>query len=501
MAYGFNKQYAYDNIPAKCGYSKLLYYVRMITVCWLLLVGLWSAPAFGALLVYPNYLLEVEILLAVVLILSGRQGCVLRLSRYPFLLPSIVVIIIAAVAAFFRITYLQTSISNETLHLAQHAEPLLRAMLIFFALAGDKDLLRMGWYSAMAGLLLNALASVIQHFTQVTRWFSDLDRGWRDGWSPYRGIPEGETGQHFSPRTQGLTSYINTTAAMLAAALPYWIVPIIKRVIRKWPAYLFFIAGTLLTTAGLWYTNSRGPMLAVLLVIFVLAIMLHWRWLLALLAANIVVLLTAAVQSMRLALAEFIAAVLLSLVALRYRWRYTWPLIAALAIAGGLMSIDGYLLHFDFNSRMVEQGVGDRARLVLYDDAIKTTLSSPWIGVGEEQIAENLLHLPYRGLRNLPRSQHNYHNTILHWSAAEGIPLALAMTIFTIGAIVWCWRAFRHALTPFSRSLTLASTIGMTIYLLCNMVDAHFWRMEGAAFFWSLLALTAAAARSEGEDY
>lgn len=500
MANGFDKQYAFEDIPSKFDYENVLYYARLISVCWLLLVGLWSAPAFGAVLVYPNYLLQVEIFLALVLLLSWPQRKLLRLSRYPFLIPSIIVLIIGATAALLRVLLLHTAVSNELLHLAQHAEPLLRALLIFIALAGDKYLLRIAWYSALAGLMANALSSVIQHFTQVTRWYSDLDRGWRDGWSPYRGLPVGENSPHISPRTQGLTSYINTTAAMLAAGLPYFVVPIIKRVARKLPDRLFFMTGALLTSAGLWYTNSRGPMLVLLLIIIILAMMLPWRWLLSLMVASIVLLATVALQSLRLALTEFVAAVLLSLVTLRRRWRYTWPVICALAIAGGLMSVDGYLLHFDLYSRMVEQGVGDRARIVLYSDAIKTTLSSPWIGVGEEQIAENIMHLPHSGLRALPRSQHNYHNTILHWSAAEGIPLALAMALFTIGAVVWCWRAFKRPLTPYSRSITLATTIGMSIYLISNMVDAHFWRMEGAGFFWSLLALTAATACSEDAD-
>lgn len=501
MATGIEKQNLRVYLPANNGSATFLYYARMLSVCWLLLVGLWSAPAFGAELVYPNYLLQVEIFLAFVLLLCKFQGKVLRLTRYPFLYPSIIVLIIATVAALLRVFLLRCNINQELFHLAQHGEPLLRASLIFFALAGDRSLLRIAWFSALFGLMLNALASVIQHFTQVARWYNDLDRGWRDGWSLYRGIPAGEDVRYFSPRTQGLTSYTNTTAAFFAASLPYWIMPVIMREKRRLSTYSFFISGILLTSAGLCYTHSRGPLLALILVIFLLASFLPWRWSIALICANITLLLTIILPSVRLALGEFIAAVLLAVLAHLRRWKYTWPLICVLAIYGGIISIDGYLLHFNVNNRIVEQGVDDQSREILYINAIKTTLSSPWIGAGEERAGAHILHLPNAGLQELPRSKLNYHNSFLHWAAVEGIPLALAMTLFTIGAVVWCWRAFRRATTPFSRSLTLATTIGMTIYLLCNLVDAHFWRMEGASFFWSLLALTAATARSEDEEF
>ena len=483
--------------PPAPRFARLLLGARMCCVCWLMLVGLWSAPAFGSMLAYPNALLAVDMLLAAVLLASARTGSVVRRRDYPFFIPTAGVLLLAVLAALARIVFYGTLPGDEGLRLWQHGEPLLRALLIFFAIAGHPRLVRIAWLSACCGMMLNVFAAIIQHVTGVSRWYADLDRGWADGWSPYRNDAGSPDGALIAPRAQGLTSYINTTGAMFAAFLPYWGVPFVLYPSRHAWIRFVVLAGAVLTAAGLWYTNSRGPMLALALVIIGLCFLLPWKWAVSLFVSLLAMLATMVMQSGRIALAAFLGAIALAILAQRRHLRYYLPVLFAIGLAGGLLTLDAFVLKYSISIRMVEQGVQDTARDLLYAEAWKTAVFSPWIGVGERQVAERILQMPHGGLRQLPRTQHNFHNQYLHWAAADGVPFALAMTLFTLGAVRWCWRAYRRGRSLMARTLCLSAALGMAVYLLCNLVDAHFWRMEGAGYFWSLLALSAAAARSD----
>ena len=156
-------------------------------------------------------------------------------------------------------------------------------------------------------------------------------------------------------------------------------------------------------------------------------------------------------------------------------------------------------MHFQLNWRISERGLDDHARVVIYTGALRTAASAPWWGIGDEAAAARVTHLPNPGLKYLPKTQQNFHDQYLHWAASQGIPVAIAFTLLVGWAVVWCWRNYSTWPDPLARALGLAAAAGLTIFLLCNLVDAHFWRIEGGGFFWTLLAFTAARGRTEEE--
>jgi hypothetical protein len=470
--------------------------LRLVAVVWLLLVGLWSGPWLGASLVYPNGLLTVEIVLALLLILLSLRGQVQPLRAYPFFIPGVAVLGLCAVSAACRIFARGTTLSDETMSLWQHGEPLLRGVLLYLAIAGQPRLARVAWYALLGGLALQAGAAVIQHFTNVTRWYANLDSGWVSGWHPVHVPPVG-SGPQPAPRVQGLTSYINLTAALLAASLPYWSVPLALNFLasRKVRALLFL--GALATLAALWYTNSRGPMLAVFAVVLLVVIRLpQWRIAGVLALAAFLAAVFPALPGW--ALMAFAGAIVLLMLARRWKFRYLLPIALAMGVGGGLLVVDAYAMHYQLGWRVSQQGGVDNARLTLYRDALYTAASSPWWGVGDRAVAERVIQLPK--LENLPVTQRNYHDQYLHWAAAEGFPVALALTCLVCWAVVLCWRQYPAWQNPHARALGLATAMGLTIFLLCNLVDAHFWRIEGGGFFWSLLGVTFATGTTASDN-
>jgi O-antigen ligase len=375
---------------------------------------------------------------------------------------------------------------------------MLRGAILYLAIAGHPKYVRVAWFTALAGLCLQSSAAIVQHFTHVTRWYADLDRGWSGGWQPMMD-PLSKKSTLIPPsRAQGLTSYINLTAAMLAAAIPFWGIPAVFGFTRKrWPRVLL-AAGGVATAAALWYTDARGPMCAVGVVIIVFAFLLSGRWRISILAATLVFMTAIVTHSKYIAMLVFAAAC--GLLALRHWWRsrYLLPIILALGFAGSVQLVDAYILHYQLAWRVTDTGLTDPSRLVLYRAAVKTVIGSPWCGIGDTAIASRVIHLPGQlGLQHLPRTQQNFHDQYLQWAASEGLLGALACTLLVCWAVFWCWRLFRNSADPVVRSFGLAAASGLTIFLICNVVDAHFWRIEGGGFFWSLLAVTAATWRTK----
>lgn len=480
-------------------WTSLLDILRVIALCWLLLVGLWSGPAYGATLVYPNGIMYAEGALAVILLLSALRGRVRAPAEYPFLWPCLGVMALCGLAGALRIAVRGTHAGDETLLLWRHGEPMLRGLLLYLAVAGQAKFVRAAWAAALAGLLLHSGAAIVQHFTHITRWYANLDRGWADGWKPVLDPMLHKAAHHhkarvYSPlRVQGLTSYINLTAAMLAAAIPFFAIPAVLVGNRiAWKRSLL-AAGGFATGAALWYTDSRGPICAVIVVFLLLALLFSGRWRASLLTAIAVFTIALIKHSEVMALVILLLAAGL-LVARRW-WRneYVLPVILALTFAGSVQLVDAYLLHYPLSLRVSDNGLLDRARIVLYRAALTTTASSPYWGVGDAGVAFRVLHLPKRyELFILPKTQQNFHDQYLQWAASEGVFVALAFTLLVCWAVYWCWRLYQTSTDPPARALGLAAAAGLTIFLLCNLVDAQFWRIEGGGFFWSLLAVTAA---------
>jgi O-antigen ligase len=164
-------------------------------------------------------------------------------------------------------------------------------------------------------------------------------------------------------------------------------------------------------------------------------------------------------------------------------------------MAGGLLVVDAYVLHYPLSWRVATTGLVDDARLELYSEALRIISENPWWGIGDAAVGQRAIALPR--LHSLPQTQQNVHNQYLQWAAAEGIPVGIGFTLLVLWAVVWCWRHAPAWPTPLSRAVGWATAIGLTTFLLANLADAHFWRIEGGGFFWSLLAVNAAVARSE----
>jgi O-antigen ligase len=325
--------------------------------------------------------------------------------------------------------------------------------------------------------------------THVTRWYPDLDAGWVSG---YRPVPD--TAVWGVPRAQGLTSYINLTAALLAAALPLWFLPAARGREPGKVARLALLLGGAAVAAALWYTGARGPMLAAGVVACLLLSSFSLPWGVSAVTA-LGLALTAAWPGKGLwALSALGLAGLLALSAKRWRLRHLTPVILALALAGGVQVVDAYVLDLPLGWRVAEQGVMDKARLRIYGQALRTIADAPLWGVGDTEAAACVLRTPYPHPITLPRTQQNFHNQPLQWAAAQGVPAALALSLLVLWVTGWIWRRAlrRRTARTLAATLPLSLAGALTTFLLTNLVEAHFWRIEGAGFFWSVAGVAAA---------
>jgi len=454
----------------------------MLAVVWLLAVGLWSGPVPGASLAYPNGLLAVECGLAVLLVLLAARRRLVPVTTYLFLWPGLIVISLLLVVMVARA--ISGGVPVEGSILWKYGEPMARGLLLYLAIAGRPRMVRVAIGSLLLGMLLPAGAAILQHLTGATRWYADLDGGWTSGIRFIAG-----------DRAQGLTSYVNLTAALLAASLPYWItLPVCHVPPTRWLRIGLLLGGAM-TMAALWYTNSRGAMVALVLVSCLsLTGLLRRRGLSIILAVG-GFLLIAWPNTPWWALAGFIIALPLGILIWKKGRRHLLPLAAGLAMAGGLLAADAYILHYPLAWRVATTGMVDMARLDIYTAALHIIRENPWWGIGDLAVGERVIILPL--LQGLPHTQRNVHNQYLQWAAAEGIPVGLGFTLLVLWSVVWCWRHALAGRTPLSQAIGWASAIGLTTLLVANLADADFWRIEGWGFFWSLLAVTAAIVRGE----
>ena len=342
-------------------------------------------------------------------------------------------------------------------------------------------LLRVAWVCLFAGIALLSAACIIQHCTSVSSWYFDLDRGWAGGYHPVLGH-----------RVQGLTSYINLTAAMLAAALPCWLLPPLLRQPADRRLRALLLIGGVATAAALWYTDSRGPMAALALAGVPFLWYLSQRWgKYALLGIGIFLLTVWPASPLLSLLAFAIGFTLVNMTNVR-KWRLLLAITIGLVFAGGLQVMDAYVLHKPLRWRVIDEGLTDRSRLILIHQTCAVIRTSPWWGVGEEELNARLLQTTKSVFGMLPFTQKNAHNQYLQWAASEGIPVALAFTVLLGWTILWLIRASPGWSSPSARALGLAAAMGMLTFLLCNLTDAQFWRIEGGGFYWSIVATVTA---------
>ncbi|MHB9023228.1 MAG: O-antigen ligase family protein [Armatimonadota bacterium] len=475
--------------------------LRAAAVAWLLFVGVWSGPSWGATLAYPNGFVFVEIGLLLLLIVGiigtdpiyGKAPKKGSVPIFPFRWPCLAVLALIVIAAVLRTVLLD--IPFDSLRIWRSGEPILRGLLLYLAIAGQPEMGKVAWRSLLAGLGLLAAATIIQHFTGVTRWYPDFNTGWASGIEPVYG-----------PRAQGLTSYINLTAAILAAALPVVVFPLlfnrdetdgtdgtdrISAVSRP-----VLIVGALVLFMALWYTNSRGPILALgVVTCLVLALISPRLGLLALLAA-VSFLVGAWLPGAAWAIGVLAMAAALWWAARRRRLRLLLPVVIGLALAGGLGLADALILPAPMDFRVLGEGMGDHVRAYLYRQALGEIDNAPWQGIGDAALADRLILHGHPDLRPLPTTQQNAHNQFLQWAVAEGLPVALGYSLLLLWTVAWLWRAASSGEHLLAWSLLAA----VLIFLATNLVEAHFWRIEGGGFYWMLLGVGAALMTPTGSN-
>ncbi len=465
--------------------------LRGACIAWLLLVGLWSGPTPGATLIYRyNGLPAVEVLCLAVLIYQGCRGRRCSPRAYPFLWPCLAVLLLSAGAGLLRL--LCYGVPFDGLRLWQHGEPMARGMLLFLAIAGQPRLTRVAWVGLFAGISVLVAACLVQHCTHVTRWYADLDRGWADGFhaqvsSQVLGV---------TARVQGLTSYINLTAAMLAAALPCWLLPPLLHRPADRRLRTLLLLGGLATAAALWYTDSRGPMAALAIVGCLFLWRLSRRWGLYALLALCMFMLVVWPGKPLWALAALVVGFLLVYQSKVHKWRLLLALTLGVVLAGGLQVLDAYVLRMPLHWRVLDKGLSDTERLQMDRETWHVVSLYPWYGVGNASLCWRLYNTT-SFFYALPHTQYNAHNQYLHWAATEGLPVALAFTLLLAWTIYWLLRRSQSWPSPSARALGLAAALGLTTFLCCNCVDAHFWRIEGGGFYWSLLATVIAIGETE----
>ena len=450
-------------------------------------MGLWSGPTPGATLVYRyNGLPAVEVLCLAVLLYQGWRGHVRSPRAYPFLWPCLAVLLLSVCSSLLRL--LCRGVPFDALRLWQHSEPMARGLLLFLAIAGQPRLTRVAWVGLFAGISVLVAACIVQHCTTVTRWYTDLDRGWADGFHAEWGY-----------RVQGLTSYINLTGAILAAALPCWLLPPLLRRPADRRLRTLLLSGGLATAAALWYTGSRGPMAALAIVGSLFLWRQSRRWgLYALLALCMFALVVWPARPL-VALIAFALGFLLVYHSNARKWRLLLAITLGVVLAGGLQVLDAYVLRMPLQHwRVLDLGLSDEARQMLNYETWHEACNYPWCGVGDAALCTRLRETTSFFVL-LPNSQHNSHNQYLHWAATEGIPVALSFILLLVWTIIWLLRRVPHWPSPSARALGLAAAVGLTTFLLSNFVDAHFWRIEGGGFYWSLLATVVAIGETEGK--
>ena len=112
-------------------------------------------------------------------------------------------------------------------------------------------------------------------------------------------------------------------------------------------------------------------------------------------------------------------------------------------------------------------------RLFLWNFALKLIMSSPFVGIGLEQ-----LHYYYNRLimsQSTQLNQHgiSVHNQYVEWALEGGIPWLIVGVLFLISVIVICGRAYRQAKQE-QRLVLLAAILGVIAIVVAGFFDVPF---------------------------
>lgn len=199
---------------------------------------------------------------------------------------------------------------------------------------------------------------------------------------------------------------------------------------KNWSNRLFVISGTLSMGVAV-LSNERGPTLAVLITLIVLAVLLRSRRALVGIGVTLLLMIAVGIQS-----GVFVRS---------------WE----------LKSKEISMLH-------------DRSRLFIWTYSLRVALNNPLFGVGPGHFVEEYAKVVPTNIPDITVPAHA-HNDVLKVAAERGFPAALfflAVWITVLGCCFWAQRA--TLLLPDFRALALGALAGSCCFFITSLFDVPF---------------------------
>ena len=197
-----------------------------------------------------------------------------------------------------------------------------------------------------------------------------------------------------------------------------------------WCSRLFIVAGLLAMGVAV-LSNERGPTLAVLSTLVVLAILLHSR--------------------------RVLIGIGLALL-----------LMIGVGFQSGVFERSRDLMNKELSMRH------DRSRRFIWTHSLRVALDHPFVGVGPGQMREAYAHVMPSDIPDATIQGHA-HNDFLTVAAESGFPGAVFLLGLWVTVIGYCMRAYRSAvLTPNERALALGALVGSMGFLITSLFDVPF---------------------------
>ena len=127
-------------------------------------------------------------------------------------------------------------------------------------------------------------------------------------------------------------------------------------------------------------------------------------------------------------------------------------------------------------------------RLILWQVALKLIVSHPWIGIGLEQFPTYYAKLIFSQANELNAAGISVHNQYLELALEGGIFWFIAGVLLLFSILFICWKSYRRSSGP-QRMLLLTTIIIVVSYLGISFVDVPLDKPEGAILLFLLAGL------------
>lgn len=132
-----------------------------------------------------------------------------------------------------------------------------------------------------------------------------------------------------------------------------------------------------------------------------------------------------------------------------------------------------------------------RTRLALWAGAINMMKSHPFMGVGYKMFHELIYnYAPHNDdTADLPLRKRDAHNAYFLIGAEMGIPTLLVFILLLLNMLRVTFRAYRSSVSPFWRTVSLASMCAILSLMMTNMFGSRVISLVLAGYIWGLLAI------------